>query len=66
MIGVNILSLDVLVSIRMFWEWRLIFGSFTTSFVSLRAFVLEPDFQARLECFLGRPTRPVLTASWQI
>jgi hypothetical protein len=62
----NILGLNVLVGIRVFWEWGLIFGPFATSFVSLRTFVLEPDFQARLERFLGRPTRPVLTTSWQI
>jgi hypothetical protein len=66
MIGVNILGFNVLIGIRVFWEWSLIFGPFATSFVSLRAFVLEPDFQARLKCFLGRPTWPLLSTSWQI
>ena len=66
MIGVNILGFNVLIGIRVFWERSLIFGSFATSFVSLRAFVLEPDFQARLECFFLLPTWPVLITSWLI
>ena len=66
MIGVNILGFNVLIGIWVFWERSLIFRPFATSFVSLRAFVLEPDFQARLECFLGRPTWPLLSTSWQI
>jgi hypothetical protein len=56
MIGVNVVVSDILVSVRVFRFRSLIFRAFTARFVVLAALVLDPDFYARLECFLGRPT----------
>ena len=56
MIGMDLRGVKVLVGLRMFGLRRLIFGAFPTSFMSLSAFILEPNLQTGLECFLGRPT----------
>jgi len=52
----DLFVIDSLVGVRMFGLGSLIFRSFGAGFVALTAFVLEPDFYARLECFLGRST----------
>lgn len=59
MIGMNVCVFDILFCVRMFRFGCLILGSFASSFVGLRALVLQSDFHARLKRFLGRPTLPV-------
>jgi hypothetical protein len=59
MIGMNVLVLYILLGVRMFGFGCLILGPFASSFVGLRALVLQSDFHARLKRFFGRPTLPV-------
>lgn len=61
MIGVNIFGVNILFGVRMFRLRCLIFSSFGATFVRLGTFILQAHFHPRLECFLGRPTRPLLT-----
>ena len=56
MVGVDVFVSNILLGVGMLWLGGLIFGSFSAPFVGLRAFILEPHFQAGFECFLGRPT----------
>jgi len=56
LMGVGQLVVKVLVGFRMFGLRSLEFGAFPTPFMSLSAFILEPDLQTGLERFFGRPT----------